>query len=491
MSFAELGLRAALVRNLARLGCPDPWPIQAAAIPPILAGKDFIGLAATGKGKTIAFVAPVAQQMLADPEHSPSRRRERRALPPRALIVCPTRELAQQVASDAIGVCRGTRLIIGCVYGKVGMRDQIEALRAGVDILIGTPGRLRDLLGAEALDLSAIRHVVIDEADRLHDLSFLPQIRHLLESAPSERQTLLFSATMPAPVEELVRRHLREPARAEVDPQSQPVAHVEQHLVRAVDRDKVAIVLELLRGLRDEAALIFCGTRRRVGWVAAALGRHGAKVDMLHGDRSAAQRRRAGERLAGGEVSALVTTDVAARGLHLPRVTLVINYDVPMDPQEYVHRIGRSAHGGGHGAAYSLVTWFDARRWSAVTGLPGVKVTEHDQAEFLAPPASPVVRGSAPVKKKEPARRSAKRDASGAERGRGGSRRDRQREGGGSPSASPTHHSKSKKKRREDPVAEDGTTPRRRTRRPGASRSRARAAIAKGEKPGRGVVRPE
>jgi ATP-dependent RNA helicase RhlE len=365
--FDSLGLGARLVRNLARMGYAAPRPVQAAVIPAILAGGDVIGLAQTGTGKTAAFAAPLAQRLLdAEAKRAPAA--------VRAVVLCPTRELARQVARETAAIVKGSSLRVECVYGKVALGPQRRRLERPPRILIATPGRLRELLDLDAVSVGSVRIAVIDEADRMLDMGFLPQVTHLLARMPPapQRQTLLFTATMPEAVEALARRFLLDPQRLEIGRHTTTVEHVRQHVVEIEDRDKVALVLNLLETWPRRGVLIFCATRRRVGWVGEALRRHGLEAGLLHGDRSQAQRQRALEGLMSGRLAVAVATDVAARGLHIPAVRAVINYDLPPDAEQYVHRVGRAAHGGGSGECFSLVSRRHRQAWQEIAETVGL-----------------------------------------------------------------------------------------------------------------------
>jgi ATP-dependent RNA helicase RhlE len=364
-------LHPLITRNLEQMGYAQPRAIQQAARQPILDGRDVIGLAQTGTGKTAAFAAPLLHHLLS---HRPmeSRRPIRPEQRLRALILCPTRELAQQVQRECGVIAQGTALRTACVFGKASIAPQAQAIARGIDLLVGTPGRVIELLEEGMLSLAHVRGIVIDEGDRMLDMGFLPQVRRILERAGGVHdgsrktgcQILLFSATMPPAMEDLARTFMHDPVRLEIGRHTTPVSHVQQHLIPVDDAHKVEALLHLLgvgsptiggakvdvrqaagSRSRRKGVLIFCRTRRRVGWVGTALERHGIKVGMIHGDRSQAQRQKALDRFKDGEAHVLVATDVAARGLHIPAVNTVINYDLPLQPEEYVHRIGRAAHG--------------------------------------------------------------------------------------------------------------------------------------------------
>jgi ATP-dependent RNA helicase RhlE len=380
MTFQELQLNPLIRRNLNAMGYRTPRPIQAQAIGPILDGRDVIGLAPTGTGKTAAFIAPIAHHLLESPPAPGNKRKADPARRLRGLVLCPTRELAVQVAEEASHIIAGTVLRVACAYGKVGMRDQIEQIARGVDLLVATPGRVRELLEAGAMNLSHIRHMAVDEADRMLDMGFLPQVEHILEAVPTNRQMALFTATMPGPVEELAARFLTSPVRIEIGRHTTPAEHVEQHLVEVEQPDKIAMLLHMLRDAQlGKGVLIFCRTRRRVGWVGTALQRHGVGCGIIHGDRTQAQRLRALEQLSEGRLRVIVASDVAARGLHIPAVTAVINYDVPPNAEEYVHRIGRAGHGGTRGAAWTLLASNDKQRWTDIRKQLGLRLN----AEFI------------------------------------------------------------------------------------------------------------
>jgi ATP-dependent RNA helicase RhlE len=452
MPFDQFALHPIIARNLELMGYRSPTPIQAQSIEPAIAGRDLIGLAQTGTGKTAAFIVPIAHHVISHKPPQDKGKSIEAMTRLRALVLCPTRELAQQVADETARIVQGSVLRVGCAYGKVAISPQIQAIARGIDILVATPGRIRELLDAAALSLAHVKHVVIDEADRMMDMGFLPQVRAILQVLPFERQSLLFTATMPPDVEELARELLRDPQRIEVGRHTTPVSHVRQHLAPVHDRDKVALILHLLSHGHRQGVLIFCNTKRRVGWVGTALERNHIKVGMLHGDRSQAQREKALARFANNELHALVATDVAARGLHIPAVRTVINYDLPNAPEEYVHRIGRAAHGAAlhadgsasrrgesaFGESFTLLSEHDRVRWRAVCDTAGVQVFAEHIEGF-----TPTVRVMREDKIEARARRDRKRGAGRSGRG-------------------------------------DRTQRRSRKSRP----------IKKGQKPGRGVVRP-
>ena len=412
-TFEALGLHARIVANLEHMGIVDPRPIQVAAIPALLDGRDVIGLARTGTGKTVAYAAPIVQRLL-DTD------RTVRGIAPAGLVICPTRELAEQVAIETTRVMRRTGLRTLGVYGKVGIQSQIDALRAGIDVLVGTPGRLRELVERGEAVLEHATFVVIDEADRMMDMGFRPQVERLLAHTPAERQGVFISATMPGPVAALAHEILREPQRIEVDRHTTAVEHVGQRLISIHNRDKVALLIKLLEDY-PTGVLVFCRTRRRVGWVGEALGRHGVNVDMIHADRSQAQRRKILERFGRGELDVVVASDVAARGLHLPLVQTVVQYDVPDEPEEYVHRMGRAAHGGdaeSHGVSITFLARPDADQWDAIVDRVDVFVVAEEIEGFASDPLYMEEGSGGP-----PARKRIRKAKSNPSRGRSGKSR--------------------------------------------------------------------
>jgi len=372
--FGALGVPTQLVQALRRMGAERPTPVQQAVLPPALAGRDLAAVAATGTGKTLAYLLPCAARLLAEP---PPKVRGRPVDPKRrlrALVLCPTRELAQQVAREAQGLFRGSVLRAGAVFGKSALAPQREMVAEGIDLLVGTPGRVRELCELDALSLAFVRMVVLDEADRMLDMGFLPQAREILSRAPESRQLLFLTATLPRPVEAMVEEMLREPARidlvgrerATVSGTPEPRSDLGQRLFDVPDAAKTAVTVALIKDGKRRGVMVFCRTRRRAGWVAAALRRHEVKTVLLHGDRSQRQRQAALDAFAAGRADVVVATDVASRGLHVPAARTVVNYDVPLLPEEYVHRVGRAGHGGGTAEAFTLRAPGDAERWTHV-----------------------------------------------------------------------------------------------------------------------------
>jgi superfamily II DNA/RNA helicase len=335
-------------------------------LPIALMGTDLIGQARTGTGKTLAFAIPVLQRIVAphDPDYSelvaPGK--------PQALVVCPTRELALQVAGDlkVAGAERSTRTLT--VYGGVGYDDQLSALQSGVDVVVGTPGRLVDLTNRGSLDLGHVKVLVLDEADEMLDLGFLPDVERLLARTPELRQTMLFSATMPAPVIALARTYMRHPVniRAESADQAQTVPATAQFVYQVHDLDKPEIIARILQAENSGRTIVFTRTKRQSQRVADDLADRGFPAAPLHGDMPQIAREKAMRRFREGGVSVLVATDVAARGIDVEDVTHVINYSCPEDDKTYLHRIGRTGRAGATGIAVTFVDWADLNRWKLI-----------------------------------------------------------------------------------------------------------------------------
>ncbi len=351
---------------LSDVGIENPFPIQEMTLSIALMGTDLIGQARTGTGKTLAFGIPVVQRTLAphDPDY------DQLAAPgkPQALVIAPTRELAIQVAGDlkVAAARRGTRHL--SIYGGVPYEPQLDALKAGVDIVVGTPGRLLDLANRGALDLSHVKSLVLDEADEMLDLGFLPDVESLLAKTPELRQTMLFSATMPSAIVGLARKHMRHPMniRAESQDSGQMVPATAQFVWQAHEMDKPEIVARILQAEDRGRILIFTRTKRTAQRVADELKERGFPSSPLHGDMAQASRERALNGFRAGKIDILVATDVAARGIDVEGITHVINYNCPEDEKTYVHRIGRTGRAGATGIAVTFVDWADLTRWKTI-----------------------------------------------------------------------------------------------------------------------------
>ncbi|WP_299820662.1 DEAD/DEAH box helicase [uncultured Jannaschia sp.] len=347
MDFDMLGLKPRLIAALDEMGIKDPTPIQKQAIPPALEGRDVMGLAQTGTGKTAAFGLPLIQHLLEDSQRPAPRTA-------RALILAPTRELVNQIAESLDGYIKGSHLKVARVVGGVGINPQIKRMERGVDLLVATPGRLIDLLDRGAVNLGESHFLVLDEADQMLDMGFIHALRQIAPKLPKERQTLLFSATMPKDMEALAATYLDRPVRVQVSTSGQTADKIEQSIHFIAKAEKPGLLIDLLRAHPDEAALVFARTKHGSDRLAKQLTSAGVEAVAIHGNRSQGQRTRALEAFTDGTAPVLVATDVAARGLDIPVVKHVYNYELPNVPETYVHRIGRTARAGREGAAITL-----------------------------------------------------------------------------------------------------------------------------------------
>ncbi|MFQ3623070.1 MAG: DEAD/DEAH box helicase, partial [Acetobacteraceae bacterium] len=346
-SFSALSLAPALLEALAEEGYAGPTPIQAAAIPHLLQGRDLLGLAQTGTGKTAAFGLPLLHRLAA-----PTRAPRKRA--PRALILAPTRELAGQIADSLRAYGRHLPLRVAAVFGGVGHAPQVAALARGVDILVATPGRLLDLLQSRAVLLDGVETLVLDEADQMLDLGFIQPIRRIVSAVPAGRQAVLFSATMPPAIGALAADLLRDPVRVAVAPAAATAERVEQRVIHLAQAEKRSALARLLREEATGRTLVFVRTKHGADRVVRQLEADGFSASPIHGNRSQAQRQRALDSFRDGSVPVLVATDIAARGIDVEQVTHVVNLDLPNVPEQYVHRIGRTARAGASGVAISF-----------------------------------------------------------------------------------------------------------------------------------------
>jgi ATP-dependent RNA helicase DeaD len=365
--FAGLGLRPELLQALSSLGYEEPTPIQREAIPPLLAGNDLVGQAATGTGKTAAFALPVLQRLAADGKGAG----------PMALVLVPTRELAEQVSQAVHRYGRDLGVRVLPVYGGQPIGRQLRALEHGVDVVVGTPGRVLDHISRGTLELGGIRTVVLDEADEMLDMGFAEDIEAILAETPAERQTVLFSATMPPRIDGIARRHLRDPIRVQMGREttsSDEMPLVRQSAYLVARAHKTAALGRVLDVEAPTAAIVFCRTREEVDQVTETLNGRGYRAEALHGGLSQDQRDRVMGRLRGGNTELLVATDVAARGLDVEQLTHVINYNVPSAPEAYVHRIGRVGRAGREGAAITLAEPREQRMLKAIERLTGQRI---------------------------------------------------------------------------------------------------------------------
>ncbi len=368
--FRDLGISEEICSGLEAAGIFTTFPIQALTLPLALRGQDIIGQARTGTGKTLAFGIPLLELI----EESPARK-------PLALVVVPTRELAIQVADDLRTAAVNMHARVLTVYGGRAYEPQIDALAAGVDIVVGTPGRLLDLAERRHLDLSAVRALVLDEADKMLDLGFLPDVERIVRLTPDQRQTMLFSATMPGDVVTLARRHMRQPThiRAEGHDAPAPAPSTQQHVFRAHQMDKIEVLARVLQARDRGLTMVFCQTKRAADQVASALATRGFAVATVHGDLGQGQRERALRAFRSGKVDVLTATEVAARGLDVDDVTHVVNYECPDDDMTYVHRIGRTGRAGKPGVAVTFVDWRDMHRWKLINDALGLGKPEPEE----------------------------------------------------------------------------------------------------------------
>ena len=383
ITFAELGLNEQILAGVATLGFNAPTPVQAAAIPAVLAGKDVVASAQTGTGKTAAFMLPTLQRIAVEKpggaekpdakepnssakpnaaagrgaKHNAKQGDIKRNAYPRALIITPTRELAAQIDNVAKSVCASTGQQAVIVTGGARYKHQIAALQKGCDVLVATPGRLIDLLDKKHTSLENIQVLVLDEADRMLDMGFWPSVRRIMEQLPKAHQTLLFSATLPASITSTIDALLKDPERIEIARTGQTAATIEQHLCPVTQGQKPQLLKALIDSFNPapERVLVFCRTKSRVDSIYKNLKVAGLKVDVMHADRPQKARARALERFRSGAIQVLVATDVMSRGIDIQGIDAVINFDVPLDPEDYVHRIGRTGRAGAAGQAYTFM----------------------------------------------------------------------------------------------------------------------------------------
>lgn len=372
MAFSGLQLHPSLLRAVEDLGFERPTPIQAEAIPHALDGRDLLACAATGSGKTAAFLLPILNGLIERPRGAT-----------RALILAPTRELALQIRDDLHALAKHTSITAAAIHGGVGMGPQEKALRDGVDVLVATPGRLLDHFQRGNAALADLEILVLDEADRMLDMGFLPDIKRVLKHVPTPKQTLFFSATMPKPIEALTRQILRNPARIALQRRASPAEGVAQALYPVPATLRGALLVELLQRGEMDDALVFTRTKHRADRLCKHLNRKGIPAERIHGNRSQAQRTRALAGFKAGDYRVLVATDIAARGIDVEALGHVVNFDVPPVPEDYIHRVGRTARAEATGDAITLVApedEADIRRIERAVGakLPRVRLENFD-----------------------------------------------------------------------------------------------------------------
>ncbi len=411
MPFSSFGLHPSLLKGIKELGFTRPTPIQEEAIPPALEGRDVLACATTGSGKTAAFLLPILHQMHDAPRGTT-----------RALVITPTRELAAQILDDLNDLAVHTPITGAAIFGGVGMGNQEHALRSGVGVIIATPGRLLDHFRAPYAKLRGLEYLVLDEADRMLDMGFLPDIKRILKHIPARRQTLFFSATMPPPIAALTREMLHDPVTINLARQAAPAVGITQAIYPVTGDKKGPLLVTLLESGEIQDALVFTRTKHRADRLAAFLQKHRIKAERIHGNRSQSQRTAALAGFKSGKHRVLVATDIAARGIDVEALGHVVNFDVPKVPEDYIHRVGRTARAEATGDAFTFVSHeeeADLARIERAIGkrLPRVTVPDFDYGPQGAPSTAP------------PAVRSGGRGPGGGGGGGGGGR-NRSRRGG-------------------------------------------------------------
>ncbi|WP_410952210.1 DEAD/DEAH box helicase [Pseudomonas sp. S1(2024)] len=407
MNFAKLGLIEPLLRTLQQLDYTTPTPVQAKAIPAVLAGRDLMAAAQTGTGKTAGFALPVLQRLALEGEKVASNSI-------RALVLVPTRELAEQVHNNVREYAENLPLSTYAVYGGVSINPQMMRLRRGVDLLVATPGRLLDLFRQNAVKFNQVQTLVLDEADRMLDLGFAEELQSVYAALPRKRQTLLFSATFSDQIRMLAGLALNEPLSIEVSPRNATATSVKQWLVPVDKKRKVDLFCHLLRKQRWKQVLVFAKTRNGVDQLVERLLAEGVNADGIHGDRPQATRQRALDSFKAREIQVLVATDVAARGLDIDDLPLVVNLDLPIVAEDYVHRIGRTGRAGNKGEAISLVCADEVQLLAAIEVLTRQTLPRHEEPDFIPDHRVPMTDASGqvikkPKKPKKPKENSAKR----------------------------------------------------------------------------------
>jgi superfamily II DNA/RNA helicase len=417
-TFDQFGLSADILKAVSESGYTTPTPIQAQAIPVVLAGRDVMGAAQTGTGKTASFSLPIIQRLLPSANTSASPARH----PVRALMLTPTRELADQVAANVQTYSKHTPLRSTVVFGGVDMNPQSDALRRGVEILIATPGRLLDHVQQKTVNLGQVQMLVLDEADRMLDMGFLPDLQRILNLLPKERQTLLFSATFSPEIKKLASTYLRNPQTIEVARSNSTATNVRQIVFEVHESDKSGAVSQLIRERELKQVIVFCNSKIGASRLARVLERDGIVATAIHGDRTQGERMQALDAFKRGEIEALVATDVAARGLDIAELPAVINFDLPFNAEDYVHRIGRTGRAGASGDALSLCSANERKQLADIEKL----IKRPLEVETLEVTQRARRDGSAPRRDERLGRpertehRHASRDESGSRRRRGG-----------------------------------------------------------------------
>lgn len=372
-TFDALGISSEFLSLLRDIGYQRPTPIQSKSIPHVLDGQDLLGVAQTGTGKTAAFALPILQRL--QQANEPVRSRK-----PKALILAPTRELAIQIHSEFENYGKNTRLQCAAIFGGVGQNPQVRRLKKGIDVLVATPGRLLDLAGQGHLNLSMVCELVLDEADRLLDMGFIRDVKRIVQQTPKSRHSLLFSATMPTEVANLAREILRNPIRVDVSPKHRTVKEIDQRVIMVDNPDKQEVLQNLLRDEAVSRSIVFTRTKHGANRVAKKLCAAGIGADAIHGNKSQSARQRALAGFKNGQTWVLVATDIAARGLDIEGVSHVVNFELPHEPESYIHRIGRTGRAGASGVAWSLVDPSEVARLRAVEKLIRYRPARFDTA---------------------------------------------------------------------------------------------------------------
>ncbi len=399
-TFESLGLRAELLRAVTDLGFTEPTPVQIAAIPPALAGRDILASASTGSGKTGAFGLPLLQALVDLPRGKT-----------RALILAPTRELAAQIADHLQQLARHTKVKVAAVFGGVGFNPQVGVFRRGTDIIVATPGRLLDHLNQGTATLDGITMLVLDEADRMLDMGFLPDVRRVLKHVPAARQTFFFSATIPDAIGKLANEMLKSPVRVDLAPSTKPAIGITQTVYSIDQQRKADLLVELLKDNNIFSAIAFTRTKSRANRLAATLLKHKIPSERIHGDRSQAQRTRALDDFKRGKYRVLVATDIAARGIDIVELGHVVNFDVPMVPEDYVHRVGRTARAKALGDAITFVSPDEEKYFAQIERALGRRLDRSKTPELPPPVAGMPSMASVAAGPRRPQRQQQRRRA--------------------------------------------------------------------------------
>jgi ATP-dependent RNA helicase RhlE len=385
-SFSEFSLSALLKSNLLKNGFKEPTAVQAQAIEPALAGRDVVATAQTGTGKTLAFVLPIIHLLGHEPSHSGVR----------AVILSPTRELALQIGETFAQMAVGTQVRAAVVIGGVGEGSQLQAIRKGAQVLIATPGRLYDFLDRRLIDLGRVRILVLDEADRMLDMGFLPTIKKIMAAIPPERQTLFFSATIESSVAHLVETHVRNAVRVAIGSTTKPVAKIDLHLYE-VEPDRKLGLLQMMLREEDGSFLVFARTKHGADRLSKKLAREGVKAAAIHGDRSQSQRTQALRGFQDGYYRVLVATDIAARGIHVEGISHVVNYDLPQVPEDFIHRVGRTGRAGASGTASTFATRSERADVANIERILATRLVRRTVSQDVSPEVRTEQRSAAPV----------------------------------------------------------------------------------------------